>query len=501
MTRTGIIQKLLLGMLAVCSIIAAAAAWVRSRPADTTDLPIFAEVIRGPYEHIVLEQGEIQSSNNVEVRCQVKNRAGGDSPSTTILDVIPEGTNVEPGDWLATFDSTALENELKQQTITVKTAETLVIQARAAYDTALIAKTEYLKGTYEQERKTNQNLIFVAEENLKKAELSYDSIKRSVSRGLISSLQLQGEEFRVDAARKDLELAKQNLHVLENFTKEKMVTQLTSDIEATKIQWENMEASYSEEMAKLEEIKSQIESCRLVAPQAGQVVYANVQSRRSGSEFVVEAGAAVRERQVIIRLPDPKKMQVEAKISETQINLVREGMEASIRVDAFNTDPLKGVVTKVNKYSEPGNWWSSTGKEYKTFVEILKPPPQLRSGLTAEVRIHVETRPNALQMPVQAVLEHRGETFCLVRTPDGYSTRRISFDSMNNKTVAIDDASVEVGDKVVLNPRQYLHLFDFSGFPDLQEQPPAEVQTARRSADENTTHVDHTPQTNDSASS
>ncbi|NTV74722.1 MAG: hypothetical protein HGA66_11005, partial [Holophaga sp.] len=56
---------------------------------------LLVEVIRGPYEHFVLEQGEVESSNNVEVRCEVKNRSGSNNPSTTILDVIPEGTSVK----------------------------------------------------------------------------------------------------------------------------------------------------------------------------------------------------------------------------------------------------------------------------------------------------------------------------------------------------------------------------------------------------------------------
>ena len=328
-------------------LIAAAIFYSISRQGDDpSEAPLITEVFRGDYEHIVLEQGEVESSNNVEVRCEVKNRTGGNTPSATILDVIPEGTPVKKGDWLITFDFSALETELTQQTILAKTAETLVIQAKAAYDTAVIAKTEYVEGIYEQERKTFENAIFVAEESLKKAELSHDSIQRSVARGLISPLQLEGEQFRVDAARKELELAKQTLHVLDNYTKEKMVTQLRSDIEATKIQYENAQASYQEELKTLEEIQQQIASCRVHAPQDGLVVYANVLSSRSSSEFVVEPGAAVRERQEIIMLPDAKNMQVTAQINENLINLVREGMRAEIRVDALGDQPLEGVVTK-----------------------------------------------------------------------------------------------------------------------------------------------------------
>ena len=285
----------------------------------------------------------------------------------------------------------------------------------------------------------------------------------------------------MNAARKELELAQQNLDVLENYSKEKMMTQLESDVASTKIQYENMEASYQEEVKKLEEIKSQIENCTVVAPQAGQVVYANVYSSRSSNEFVVEPGAVVRERQEIIRLPDPKQMQITTNISETQINLVRKGMRATIRVDALGDETLTGVVTKVNPYAEPGQWWSSNGKEYKVLVKIDDPPVKIRTGLTAEVRIMIDTKEDALQIPIQAVFEHNRKTFCLAKNGDAYDTRQIEFDSTNNKTIALDDATspLKVGDQVVLNPREHTDLFDFSGFPDLEVESTLPVNDTR----------------------
>ena len=255
-----------------------------------------------------------------------------------------------------------------------------MIQAKAAFETAVMSRREFLEGTYLQQRKTIENEIFVAEEGQKKAELAYDSIKRSVSRGLISPLQLEGEQFRVDAARKVLELARQKLVVLDDYTKEKMLTQLNSDIEANEIKWRNQQASHAEELKKQQEIEEQIALCTVTAPQDGQVVYANVMSSHSNSEYVVEPGAAVRERQEIIRLPDPRNMQVAAKVNESRINLITESMRATVRIDALGDQAYEGRVTKVNKYAEPGSWWSSSAKEYLTEIRILDPPPQIRGS-------------------------------------------------------------------------------------------------------------------------
>ena len=414
--RSGNVVLLVIGVILVVALVIATLWFVMSSgDSNQEDLPLTTDVKRGPYEHVVLEQGEVESSNNVEIRCEVKNRQGGNSPSTSILDVVEEGKWVEEGDWLITFDASKLENDIRQQRIIVNSSKTLVIQAKAAFETAEIAKEEYLKGTYEQERKTILNEIFVAKEALEKAQLSRDSIQRSVARGLVTPLQLRGEQFRVDAAQNDLDLAEQKLTVLDDYTKKKNLTQLESDIEAAKVRLENEEASHQEELTNLQEIEEQIAKCTVTAPESGQVVYANVQSSRSSSEFVVEAGAAVRERQIIIRLPDPANMQVKANVNEARVNLVRPGMAVEINIDAFGDVPLMGEVSKVNKYAEPGNWWSSTSKQYATIIAIIDPPAEIRTGLTAEVRIHVEHKDDALLLPVQAIFEKKRPTrFCLV---------------------------------------------------------------------------------------
>lgn len=473
--RLGSTIFFVLGAVVVAAIVVGiSVSLIRGRKSDVVDAPLTDAVKRGPYKHEVLEQGEVESANNLEVRCEVRAR-NSSGPSTSIIDIIPEGTHVKKGDWLVTFDSSTLELERSAQRIVVNTSEALVIQAKALYDTALIAKKEYLEGTYKEQEKTILNSIFVAEEALKKAQLSYDSIKRLVSRGLLNPLQLEGEQFRVDAASNDLELAKRKLEVLEKFTQQKMLTQLESDIRSAEVKWRNEQSSYEEEMKKLRDIEDQIAKCRVVAPQDGQVVYANVQSSRSGSEFVVEPGAMVRERQTVIRLPDPSSMQVKAKIAESRINLIRDGLPVSIRIDAFGDETLHGKITKVNKYAEPGNWWSSTAKEYATLIRIADPPESLRVGLTAEVRIHVESRQDALLVPVQAVYERFGRTFCLVKDGEGWDTREIVISSTNEKIVALDESKsepIEEGEQIVLNPRRHASLFDPTKVP---QQPPEQT--------------------------
>jgi hypothetical protein len=116
-------------------------------------------------------------------------------------------------------------------------------------------------------------------------------------------------------------------------------------------------------------------------------VYANTFNGFGGnSEFVVEQGALVRENQVLIRLPDPTKMQVKATVNESRISLIRADMPVSIEFDAIRGRKLQGRVTRVNQYAEPTSWRSGNIKEYAAYVEIFDPPPEVRSGMIAGAR-------------------------------------------------------------------------------------------------------------------
>jgi hypothetical protein len=169
-------------------------------------------------------------------------------------------------------------------------------------------------------------------------------------------------------------------------------------------------------------------------------------------------------------MPDPSAMQVRAKINESRITKVREGLPALVRIDALPDSKLQAVVTRVDKYAVPGGFGSSPVKQYYTFVKILDPPPIIRSGMTAEVSIYVEQRPKALQVQVQAVCEHKGKIFCLVQTGENkYETREVKIGSSNDKMVTIESDNVKEGDQLVLNPRAHKALLVLPDLPDIEQ--------------------------------
>lgn len=425
-------------------------------------------VIRGPFDHIVLEQGEIESSSNIDVVCQVKSQSTGGSGGTPILWVIEEGTYVKAGDKLVELDSSALENQLKTQRIAVSSAQAMVISSEAAVRTAEIALQEYLEGTFMAERKAILSEIDVAQQALLNAELKLASAERLAAKGMYNKRQVQAEGFSVSNAKNTLESAQARLEILERLTKEKFRVQFESDIEAAKAKLESDTSVLAEEESKLREIEDQIAKCIILSPAEGVVVHNNEYSSRGGSEFVVEEGALVRERQTIIKLPDPTKMQVKASINEQNITLIAEGMAAKIKVNAVEGDMLARI-KRVNKYPEPGSFFTSSVKKYSTYVEILEPSPTIRTGMTAEVRIFVKQLPDALQIPVHGIYEYKGHHFCLRKAGAGLETVQIDIGATNDNMVTID-SGLEEGDVVILNPRSHQDLMDLPEVDDVGDR-------------------------------
>jgi multidrug efflux pump subunit AcrA (membrane-fusion protein) len=323
--------------------------------------------------------------------------------------------------------------------------------------------TEYLEGTFRQQEQEILSAIFVAEEALRRAELGFQSTERLAARGIVRSLQLEGDQFAVEKARNELESAQTKLHVLRQYTKEKTLKQFDSDITIGEAKYESEQESYRLELEKLEEIREQIANCTIVAPDDGQVVHANTTS--GSTEFVVEPGAMVRENQVLIRLPDPSKMQVKATINESRISLVRSGMPAAIQFDALRNQTVHGRVTRVNQYAEPTSWRSGNIKQYAAFIEIYDPPLEVRSGMNAEVRIFVDQQEDSLQVPVQALYETKGQFFCLVKDGDRWETRLIRVGSSNDSFMTIESGLSE-GEVLVMNPRAYAERLELPYIPD-----------------------------------
>jgi len=428
--------------------------------------------------------------------CLVEGEAG-----TGILKIVDEGTRVTKDQVLVELDSSRLRNESTQQQIVVEQAQASLRQAEKNVE---IQKTQnesdisaaelklslaeldlekYEKGDYIQETNTIDGEIRLAEEDMKRAEEKKIFTQRLIQKGYATQTELEADRIAYEKAKIAVAVAKEKQTVLQTYTKkrqleekaanareyEREVTRVKLKSEAALAQYEAdlkaKQLTFEVEKNQYEKLLKQIEFCIIKAPRDGLVVYANTRSGfRGGSEPLIYEGAKVKERQAIINLPDVTNMQVNARIHESKIDMVREGLPSTIRVDARPGEVFHGTVDMVSLVPMSGNWPNVNLKEYITYIKITDDSSitaSLKPGLTAEVEILIDRISSALQAPITAFVERGGRQFAWVLVDNQPVRREVKTGKSSETTTQViedeglygEGQGLKEGDKVVLNPR------------------------------------------------
>ncbi len=414
------------------------------------------ETFQGEFVSSVNESGDIESSSNLEIRCEVKSLG---KSGTAILELVEEGKEVEEGEFLCQLDDSLLQEQLVQQKIQVAQDKASVIQAKSNLNTAERVLYEYENGTYEQELAALKAEVAFAEEAQRRSRQIKTHSENLNRKGYITKTQLEADTFAMEKAELDLTLAQQKLAVYEKFTQERMISQFKAEIEKEEA---NLEAAqYTLELSEKRESDTakQIANCRVTAPQAGTVIYANETDRRGDTSFVIEEGALLRDGQPIFFLPDPTQMQVRATVSDSKINLVTEGMKALIRVDTDPERPVAGRVRKVSAFPLPRRWYQAP-IEYEVFVDIVEINDLIRPGLRGKVEMFAERLDGVIQCPVSALIRRDEQYFVLVLKDNDLDVRPIEIGS-NNESFVVVTEGLQPGELVLIDPDAYQDSVEF----------------------------------------
>jgi HlyD family secretion protein len=393
----------------------------------------------------VVEKGALESSKNQDAFCSVE---GG----TTIIMIKPEGTRVKKGEVVCELDSAALKDSLTNQRITTESAKANFGNATLTREVAEIAVIEYEEGIFTQDLATVEGEIKLAESDLSRAEDRVEWAQRMFKKGYVSLAQKVSEELALKKAVFALEQAQSKKKVLVEYTKNKTIKELKSEVEKARSDELAKKATHELESGKEKKLEKQIAACEIKAPSDGLVVYANDPSRAFMSNTPqVEEGAQVRERQKIFSLPDISQMQVNTKVHESHINKVKVGMRAHIRVDAYSNELLDGTVAEVAPLPDTASFFSSDIKVYTCKVKIDSPLPGLRPGMGAEVTIQVDHLKKVLTVPVLAVLEFNGKDHLTRKLDNRFVQAPVELGLSNEKYVEVK-SGVKEGDIVAMSP-------------------------------------------------
>ncbi len=410
-----------------------------------TETRLLHKVTRGDLIITVVEDGNLESASNIDIRCQV---AGG----ATIKKIVTDGTIVQQGDQLVELDSAAIDEQILTQRIQYEKARAIRDQAVNDLAAAKIGLREYVEGTYLKELQTFESQITIAQENLRSSQNTLDYTERMFRKGYVTPLQHEAQQFAVKKAQLDLDLAETAKKVLREFTFEKMKNELETKVATAEAKAKSEEAAFLLEESKLKRLETQKANCIIFAPQSGMVVYANESggSRFGGSSDRprIEEGATVRESQVILRVPDLSQMQVKVTVHETKVESLRRGMPASIRIQNRKST---GYVTTIANQPESASMFAANVREYATYVRIDGVQTDLKPGMTCEVEILIDERKGVLTVPIQCVVEKAGKFYCWRLDGNESIKTEVALGVGDDRHVEVRSGLAE-GDVVLQNP-------------------------------------------------
>lgn len=180
-----------------------------------------------------------------------------------------------------------------------------------------------------------------------------------------------------------------------------------AQIAVARAQVGSAEAQVKQREATLRQMEVDLDRTYIRAPVDGVVISRNVDA---GQTVAASLQAPV----LFTIAQDLRSMQVEAAIDEADVGKLREGQRATFTVDAFAGRGFSGTITQIRK--APQNLQNVV--TYTVIITAANPDLALLPGMTANVRVVVDQRENALKV-ANAALRYRPSGTGDTRTESG----------------------------------------------------------------------------------
>ena len=473
----------------------------------------------------IVESGEVDAKESKDIKCAIEG-------TSTILWIIEEGMMVQEGQKLVEFDPTDVQDRLtnrlsvwrgakaayeqaqKQYEIQQSTNESLLSQAALkvkfaaldlkkylgaavadrlvsegeATDFGAMAEDAALGGEALQKKRGLASEIDLANEELSRAASKVEWTRKLNEKGYVTGSELEADELAHHRTEVALEQARTALDLFLAYEFPKMAEKAYTDWLEAKREYERVQAraaselessranrdakkdTFEQEERLLAKAREQVEKAVILAPQPGMVTYYTGTDHRE--TVTVEAGAKAWYQQTLIKLPNLAEMVVQVKLHESVVKQVADGAPAYVTIDAYPDKRLKGRVTKIAVMPDRTAWWMPAGaKSYATQITLDEAPKGLKPGMSAQVEVLVDDRPDVLQVPVSSVYTDKGYQVAYVKTASGPQVRQVELGLSNDRNVEIL-SGLEAGETV--------YLYKPTGAPELavpakEEVPPERI--------------------------
>ncbi len=332
---------------------------------------IFTKVEEGLFEITVTSAGELIAENSVDIMGpslpQHNNSRGGRGRSRMrvsdleIVDIVPEGTIVDSGDYIAQLNRTEYDNQLKDQMENLKTLKTNLDMK--ILDTSVVL-TNLRDGIKNQQFTVEEATIM-----LNQSKFEPPTVIRQ------AEISLDREVRKLNQLKRAYELKR------------------TQQIR----QLNNARADLERQETLIQDLETYLTGFTIYAPSPGMVIY---KKNRNGSKR--EVGSSLSPFDLVVAtLPDLSSMISKTYVSEIDVSKVVPGQKVKITVDAFPDKQFTGTVTSVGKIGE--QLPNSDSKMFEVMSRLDEYDPDLRPSMTTGNEIIIKSFDNVEYIPLECV--------------------------------------------------------------------------------------------------
>ncbi len=387
------------------------------------------KVMRGTFEIAVEETGELTAEQALEIRGPdiVRNRSFR-AAGIRITDLVPEGTIVQKGDYIASLDRTTFDNNLKDEINNLNRLQEEFDMK--ILDTAVTLST--LRDDIRNQVFANSEAQIVLEQSI------YEPPAVQRQAGL-----------EVDRMNRFLE-QKQRIYLLR-------LSQASSDLRILKL---NLDM----QRRKVNDLREVLAGFTVTAPDDGMVIY-----KKDRTGVKIRTGSMMHPFDpVIATLPDLSSLLSRIYISEIEINRIRPGQEVQIRTDAYREKVYKGTVAGIANIGEQIP--NSDSKVFEVLIKIGEIDPLLRPSMTTDNKIIVRTYNDVIYIPSASV--HAGpDNIPFVYTRGG--TRQVVLLGEANDDYVIVEKGLDEDASIYLSTPSRAERFSLAGqelIPEILER-------------------------------
>jgi HlyD family secretion protein len=399
-------KKLLIGAGALAVILIAYLVYQGTRKDNSAD--ILGDVKKGQFKLEIETTGELEAKNSVKIQGPQQLR-NFQIWQVTIQDIIPEGSVVKKGDWVATLDRSQFQDKFNAKQIELDKATSKFVQTQL--DTTLQMR---------QSRDELINLKYGVEE--KQIILDQSKFEPPAT--------IKQNEINLEKAQRAFDQALENYKIKKNQNVEKM---REVGAELRKVQGE------MDGMAKV------MQMFNVTAPEDGMVIYEKGWDGRP-----IKAGSQIQMWEpTVATLPDLTKMRSKTYVNEVDVRKIKTGQRVDVGLDAFPDKRLTGSVTQVANVGEQRP--NSDAKVFEVMVEIDGTDPSLRPSMTTSNKIIAQVIEDAVYVSLES-LHSENDSVTYVFKQNGLNVVKQEVQvGETNSNDAVIKLGLAAGDKVYLS--------------------------------------------------